>query len=272
MNKELQKKLSKYSAAAVAVAATGISATGQNIVYTQVNSTLTTANNVDSVDINADGNYDAAMVIYDYPANGVTFVLGGPINSQGHALAGSTPSAYNYPFRLNAGDQINTQNFLPADSAGTFTWVNNGSNPYYEFWNGGVTDGYLGLKLSVGGNTHYGWMRMDISQDGKTVTIKDMAYNSTANGAIQAGEGLSLDDHAQIANSIWVNEKRLFVDLPVEFNTGVISLLDLTGKEVKRFELTNGKQDFDLSDLSVAPYILTMTLDDDTYNKKVVIQ
>ncbi len=271
MNKELQKKLTKYSAAAAAVAATGIGANGQNIVYTQVNSTLTPANPIDSVDINADGVYDAAMVIGDYPSYNITYVLGGPLNSQGHALAGSTPSNYNYPFRLNAGEQVNTQNFLPADEPGSFTWVVNGTNPYSEFWNGGVTDGYLGIKLSVGGNTHYGWMRMDIAADGKQVVIKDMAYNSTANGAIQAGEGLSLEDYAKIANSMWVANSRLIVELPVEFNEGTISLLDVTGKEVERFELISGTQEFQLAH-PTGTYLLSLTLDGNVYNKKVVIQ
>jgi hypothetical protein len=271
MKKELQKKLSKYSAAAVAVAATGIGANGQNIVYTSVNSTLTTTNPVDSVDINADGTYDAAMVIYDDPSIGLTFVLGGPLNSQGHALAGSIPSGYNYPFRLNAGEQINTQNFLPVDSAGTFTWVQNGTNPFNEFWNGGVTDGYLGLKLNVGGNTHYGWVRMDIAADGQTVVIKDMAFNSTANGAITAGQGIGLDKYAEIANSVWVDGERIYADILIEFNHASIDLIDITGKQVANFELANAKQDFDVSHLAAGTYVLSIKVDEDIINKKVVL-
>ncbi len=269
MNKELQKKLKKYSAAAVAVAATGVTANGQ-VVYNQVNKTVDANNPIDSIDINSDGNYDFAMVMYYSGSNAI--VLGGPLNSQGHAMAGSTPSSYNYPFKLNSGDQINTQVFLPANTAGTFTFVYGGTNPYNEFWNGGVTDGYLGLKLSVSGNTHYGWVRMDIAANGQTIVIKDMAYNQTANGAIQAGEGLSIEDYAKIANSAWVSNSNLYVDLPVEFNQGAIHLIDVTGREVVAFELSTGKQEFNLADLATGTYVLSIRLDGNEYNKKVVVQ
>lgn len=269
MDKELQKKLKKYSAAAVAIATTGIAADAQ-VVYNQVNKTMTAANNpIDSIDINQDGTYDLGMIIYASGSNAI--VLGLPINSQGHAMAGSTPSSYNYPFKLNSGDQVNTQAFLPADSLGTFTFVYGGTNPYNELWNGGVTDGYLGLKLNVSGNTHYGWVRMDMAANGQTVVIKDMAYNSTANGAITAGQGIGLDKYAEIANSVWVDGERIYADILAEYDNASISLIDITGKQVANFELTNAKQDFDVSDMAAGTYVLSITVDKDVINKKVVL-
>jgi len=272
MNKELQKKLSKYSAAAVALVATSASANAQ-IVYTLVNKTIN-QNGVDSVDINADGTFDIAMVQYNIPAYQADVVLGGPINSQGHAMAGSSPSSYPYPFVLNGGDQVNTQQFLGADSLGTFTIVVSGTNPYSSFWNGGVTDGYLGVKLNVSGNTHYGWIRMDMTANAQSVTIKDMAYNTAANGAIQAGEGtaFNLDEFEKVANSIWVSERTLYADVKVDFITGTINLMDVSGRAIESFALNTSKQEFDVSHLPAGTYILSMELNGNVYNKKVVIQ
>lgn len=272
MNKELQKKLSKYSAAAVAVVATGASANAQ-IVYTLVNKTIN-QNGIDSVDINQDGTFDVAMVQYNVPSYQADLVFGGPMNSQGHALAGSSPSGYPYPFALNAGDQINTQQFLGANSSGTFTIVVGGTNPYASFWNGGITDGYLGVKLNVSGNTHYGWIRMDMPANGQSIVIKDMAYNTVANGPIQAGEGSSfnLDEFMKVANSIWVSERTLYTDITVEFTSGKISMLDVSGRALESFELASSKQEFDVSHLPAGSYILSMEINGNVYNKKVVIQ
>ena len=271
MNKELQNKLKKYSAAAVAVAATGISADAQ-IVYNMVNKTMNLANPIDSIDINMDGTFDLGMIISDYPSYMATVIAGGPINSQGHAMAGSTTSSYNYPFKLNAGVDVNTQTFIADNSFGTFALVVAGSNPYYSFWNGGVTDGYLGMKLKVGGNTHYGWVRMDMAADNKQVVIKDMAYNSTPGGSIQTGQGLNVKDFEQIANSVWISGKALHTDIKVEFNNANISLIDVTGKVVQQFELTQGINTFDLGDLPTGAYVLSLVMDNNTYNKKAVVQ
>lgn len=270
MNKELQKKLTKYSAAAAAVVATGAAADAQ-IVYTSVNKTINQGG-VDSVDINQDGTYDLAMIQYNVPSYQYDIVLGAPLNSQGHAIAGSAPSGYNYPFRLNAGDQINTQQFLAPDSGGTFAWVYAGtSNPWGSFWNGGVTDGFLGVKLNVSGSTHYGWIRMDVSADGKTITIKDMAYNAAANDPIQANQSMGLPHLEEIANSVVMAGSMLKAEINIEFTEGTLNLMDISGKVVETFELNAGSQEFDLSHLASGTYVVSMLVDGNTINKKIII-
>ncbi len=54
------------------------------------------------------------------------------------------------------------------------------------FWPGAV-DKYLALKLVVGANTYYGWARFDVLASAGSFTIKDYAYESTANACIQTG-------------------------------------------------------------------------------------
>lgn len=278
MKKELQDQLKKYSAAAVAVVATGAAADAQ-IVYNQVNKTIMPNNavGVDSIDINTDGTHDFSFIVqaYSYTSYSLVYgrVLASPMNSQGHALAGSVPSGYNYPFKLNSGNAIKTQQFLASSDFGTFALYYNGTNPYNSFWNGGVTDGYLGVKIQVGSNTHYGWVRMDISADASQVVLKDMAYNSTPDADINAGEnGLSLDKYRDIANGVWIHDKTLFTDIPVGFTTGSIELIDMGGKKIHEVSLAEKKSEFDLNTLPSGTYVLSLKLDGNTFNKQVVVK
>lgn len=273
MKKELQDQLKKYSAAAAAVVATGSVADAQ-IVYNQVNKTIAPNGgiSIDSIDINTDGIFDLWMLVSGYPSYSFGVIAGGPLNSQGHAMAGSAPSSYNYPFKLNNGDGIKAQQFLPGDTTGTFAYFYS-YNPWNEHWNGAVTDGFLGLKLQLGGNTHYGWVRMDMNSTSTQVVIKDMAYNSTPDADINAGEnGLSLDKYRDIANGVWIHDKTLFTDIPVGFTTGSIELIDMGGKKIHEVSLAEKKSEFALSTLPSGTYVLSLKLDGNTFNKQVVVK
>jgi hypothetical protein len=52
----------------------------------------------------------------------------------------------------------------------------------------GATDRYLALKLIVGANTYFGWVRIDVVPTSTSFTVKDYAYQSTSNACIQAGQ------------------------------------------------------------------------------------
>jgi hypothetical protein len=60
----------------------------------------------------------------------------------------------------------------------------------YGYWNN-VTDRYLGLRFQdLGGNTHYGWARLDVSVDSQayyTAHLTGYAYESNPDTAIGAG-------------------------------------------------------------------------------------
>lgn len=55
-------------------------------------------------------------------------------------------------------------------------------------WNG-YAEGYIGVKVSLDGQEHYGWVRISIASDGSSVTIKDFAYEATPGVPIDAGMG-----------------------------------------------------------------------------------
>ncbi|HVI49151.1 MAG TPA: M43 family zinc metalloprotease [Chitinophaga sp.] len=60
----------------------------------------------------------------------------------------------------------------------------------YTKWVGQTA--YAGIKFTLNGRTHYGWIRMTVSADGSTLTIRDYAYNETPDAGINAGDPASL--------------------------------------------------------------------------------
>lgn len=55
------------------------------------------------------------------------------------------------------------------------------------------TEGYFGIKLSQGANTHYGWARMTVNDSGSG-TLHDWAYNATAGEGLYAGTQLAVPE------------------------------------------------------------------------------
>ena len=101
-----------------------------------------------------------------------------------------------------------------------------------------VVDGYVGLQLINGGQTYYGWVRMDVSVSTSfaSMTIKDYAYNSIPNQPIFAGEttiatGIIENSFASSIN-LFPNpaENHLTITLGSNNKKVEVSVADITGK------------------------------------------
>ena len=62
------------------------------------------------------------------------------------------------------------------------------SNPNAQFNN--VTDAFVGLSFPAGGNTYYGWVRVDVDNAAGSFVVKDWAYESNAGQGIVTGAGI----------------------------------------------------------------------------------
>ena len=60
------------------------------------------------------------------------------------------------------------------------------SNPSYTEWNGQTA--YAGIEFQKNGNSHYGWIRLRVSEDGTHYYALDMAYNEAPGSGILTGE------------------------------------------------------------------------------------
>ena len=107
------------------------------------------------------------------------------------------------------------------------------------FWPGAV-DKYLALKLIVGANTYYGWARFDVLASAGSFTIKDYAYESTANACIQTGVtnlGISqkiVIPSMTIASNPFTNNTTIVLNQASEHTT--LRLYNVYGQLIKTFE------------------------------------
>ncbi|MBK9223007.1 MAG: T9SS type A sorting domain-containing protein [Saprospiraceae bacterium] len=193
MKQQLQKTLYAFIVTAMMFSA---SANAQ-IVYTDVNPDTSIANSGPLygfyyLDLNNDGTSDDS-ISYRVSGRVPMGACGGRRVSisvlNGNAVAGSK-----YPLAMNLNDTISS----------ALTWSASGDLRHIQFsgpicttidtfgnWTN-LIDNYLGLKLIVGTNTYYGWLRMhvNVTTNANTASgiIKDYAYNSTPNQFILAGD------------------------------------------------------------------------------------
>ena len=202
MKKQLLKKLYACLPVGMAFIVTtmmfSVSANAQ-IVYTDVNPdyVISSANIPSTINYNIDLNNDG---ISDYKISCVrsgsvcqsarvyiNYVTVSALNTNAVVAVTSTtyPSAMNFNDGILAG--------LPLSASGHLRYVRTTaqrcSGSTLGVWPNSI-DRYLGLKLIVGANTYYGWVRMQVNVTGSAAscTIKDYAYNSIPNQPIRAGE------------------------------------------------------------------------------------
>ncbi len=277
MKKNLQSRISKYTAVAGAV----VSAAGAQaqVVYTDVNPDYShdavqdATFSVYPLDLNNDQTVDFLVASKDtVTANAhVRFTLAVPYGA-GNAVAGETPSAYDYALALDINTMVDsTLNWIAASN--TMAYNVDSNNPYNENWNG-VTDKYLGLQFIVGGNTHYGWARLDSYAIGDSIVVKDYAFEATPNVGILTGNmGASLTE-TQIENLVkFVNQSNNSVQVVVNGNltNGVVSVVSSTGQIVSSDAITEKTFSVDMNNLSSGIYMVNVTFNEGGTTKKIIV-
>lgn len=187
-------KIAAYSAMAGAFMATAATADAQ-IIYTDITDFTGASGDLVSIDMDADSTGDFLLFANSNTAGNWSWVYaignlsaygyGGPSNM----IAGYSGAILPYGSALNAGDLIGPAlDFI--SNATNVGWLASmySSVTYAPFANTG--DKYLGVKFISAGTLHYGWMRLNCTVAPVTYTIKDYAYQATANTPIIAGDGV----------------------------------------------------------------------------------
>lgn len=172
-----------------------------NIAYTDitdVNLTPTVNNDLSHfIDLNADGVNDLKINVENYYENyyGYTyesgFVSANGQNGANLLTRNQTIDGYNYTFGigLTGGSDIgSTQTIWAGEGDLAGKYVSSYYNTTEEYGDFLGTERYLGVRFTVQGNTHYGWVRISAAADGKSAIIKDYAYHKLPNTTIKAGE------------------------------------------------------------------------------------
>jgi hypothetical protein len=277
MKKNLQSRISKYTAVAGAV----VSAAGAQaqVVYTDVNPDYShdaPQNNgfaVYPLDLNNDQTVDFVIASRDTvtPNATVRLTLAAPYGA-GNAVAGENPAGYDYALALDINSMVDsTLNWIAATN--TMAYNNNSANPYDENWNG-VTDKYLGLKFVVGANTHYGWARLDSYAIGDSIVVKDYAFNATPNGGIMTGDMGSSLTETQVENLVkFINKSNNSVQVVLNGNltNGVVSVVSSTGQVVSTDAITEKTFSVDMNNLSSGIYMVNVTFNEGATTKKIIV-
>jgi len=283
MKKNLQSRLSQYTAAATAVVGAVAGANGQ-VVYTDINpdEVHDAVNNGGAEFGLLDLNNDATLDFYVYSVDTLigtnllkaTFVA--PYGTLGNAVAGDAPSGYNYAFAMTSGTNIDaaTAWIVPASSGALSMAFNvDGAFPYASYWANGVTDRYLGLKFFVGGNAHYGWARLDVTADGDVFVMKDYAYNATPNAPIQAGQMAGINAAELESNLHFVNQADNTVKVVINggLTEGEITLVSANGQTVSTGNVDSSEYIVDLNGLAAGIYVINAAFAEGSMTKKVIV-
>ncbi len=174
------------------------------IVYTDVipDTTINTNGGVYALDLNNDGITDFNIT---YSTTIISATCGGTPHTSTNINIRITPLGVNavgndptYPSALLLNSLIDSS---------SFTWLNNVNQiltykywhcigfgmshfwiaSYTGHWNGAV-DKYIPLRLYVGSQKYYGWVRLNVDSPAVRFTVKDYGYNSIPNQPILAGQ------------------------------------------------------------------------------------
>lgn len=264
-------------------AALGLSATtgsSQVIVYTDVNP--------DEV-INPGSFYELDM---DNDLTGEFFIwiasLSGTYGStffSGYQAAvmpwssGNSVLVYDYygyprPVAMNSGSWISAGQSMSSNSGGGWllaqSLVMSGT---YTFGGGafqGVSDAYIGVRFDMGGQPHYGWVRIDVAPGADKITVKDYAYHSVATREIMAGQvGVGIDEENEL--EITLQQTEDMIQIKWQSGEARVELYDLTGHMLAH-QTTLGSAAINTEGLATGVYLVQITNGESRNTQKIYIR
>jgi hypothetical protein len=278
MTNELKKKLGLYSLASGAIIAMTGNAEAQGVVYNDIpDNTVSTAGGSYLIDLNGDASNDFTIILNAWTGSDAALYIK-PISGAGSIL-GQTDAGFTYvatPLGLNTT--------LKASPASPNVWgssammaVNAGSN-YGKFKS--VTDKYIGLRLKVGADYYYGWVRVDVDIANYTFVVKDFAYNSDMNTTIKTGQITGTGTTTAVEQSqeldsktiVFVNEQN---EISVTNNTGKTfnaTLMNINGNQIGSTIVNDGTTVLPSQGLVSGMYLVKITMGEALVTKRMFVR
>ncbi|HNF72677.1 MAG TPA: T9SS type A sorting domain-containing protein [Chitinophagaceae bacterium] len=244
-----------------------------------------------NIDMNGDGVLDFAFMneiytIFTFDSEPQSYrerIWAGPKNPN-NAIAGSLNqftlsygglSTYYYPFALpfnapinealefqNAGYQrMASRNFtfnFPSLGWGTET----GGNWYPE-----ITNYYLGVRFvdTVGCN-HYGWIRCDVSEEGRVLVVKDYAYETKCDIGIAAGDIIGdttvivgIENQFTDNINIWTTGFTINISAHNQELPLICTVVSMQGQKVFDARFEQATSEIQLNDVAAGIYIVSIS-------------
>jgi len=224
----------------------------------------------DGVDMDNNGTIDFAFLNFSYPwySPGYSFIeriFVGPYGTPLNEVAG-TGSWFYFPYAIEFGNfidfslsfqnygfqQMAWRKFISWDTweGGVITGTGYGGEWYPE-----MLDHYLGVHfIDENADYHYGWIRCDVKDEGRTLVIKDYAYEKFIEHEIIAGDTIGYQPFAHdtivlnpgtgIENVLTVAqvysfEQSIYIQLAKVIPHAQVTVYDLAGKEIYASDLNN---------------------------------
>lgn len=187
-----------------------------------------------------------------------------------------------YPYALSAGINIDVNLSFQHDGleiiAFRYTTDEGANSPTGGEWYPEMLDHFLGVYFKdTIGCYHYGWIRCDVKNSGKEITVKDFAYERKCDVGIKAGDiigdtvTVEIEEENSSLATVYSFNKSVYINLN-EFSKGVeICIHDLGGKVVYSEKLTSLFNKIELSDAE-GIYVVNLSDGKNKLVKKVFLK
>lgn len=299
----MSNTLKKYKLMSVAVLATF--GAKSDIIYTDVDPDQTFTENGDEylLDFDSDGTIDVKISNFSSSTSGSfgPFSFSAQQNAvnidpyNNGIMAGKyysfTSSGTNTNTELKAmraNSEISSNQSFISSTTGVLFQFNKGFFGYggvpigsNSGYNGNfkdtIYDQFIGVKFKNGSSSYYGWIRaaIQVEQGLQSFTIFDYAYEDSlstiiSGGGIVSPGSLSLEEN-KIGSKIFVANGLLNIQSKENLN-GVVSILDLSGKNVFESTISSSKVMLDINHLKgKSMYIVQVTTKEGIESKKIYI-
>jgi len=173
------------------------------------------------------------------------------VSNAGNSVLGLDYANYAYPFNLSPGDNIGPSSVFKgaggSSALGQLALSADGvSYPNDKFQ--GAVNGLIGLRFRADRNdtirSFYAWVRIEVSSDSKSMTIKDMAWNEAYGEAIKAGEGAPWLSQTEVEVQSHLRLQQLGQDLLVNSIKGEaeLKIYSLQGALIESRRIEKGEK------------------------------
>jgi hypothetical protein len=298
-------KLSDYSAFAITFLC--IHSVDAKVVYTDIEPDYILDSDLDHAVLDIDGNgtgdfwfWNVSYYTSDTGLNYIEKLWVGAIGDSRNELAGVSTwpiSLYYKPYALTAGliidSELSFQNWAYQRMAWKTTHLNetwSGGSVYIihegGYWYPEKTDHYLGIHFVDGDEKyHYGWIRCSVLDSGRTLIIKDYAYERFVDSAIVAGDLIGIEpninfNHEALQTGITVRPENqtliysfnnvLYFNLTLSTGNTDYVIYSLAGNTVFSGEF-NGQYAEINTNLPAGTYIVELLSDGYKHSQKIIL-
>lgn len=285
MDQEELKKIALRYGSLVGAVLGGQTSIAQ-VAYVSVEDTLqhNNAQRTFNIDNDTSGLMDYRIIQY---VDTTQFSISGSfIQARGFAqnqVVGLDYGNYYYPFRLDMGTLIGPDTIFKGLGTSR-NWgqlaleVNDTTYPNDKFR--GASDAFIGLRFGAFVDdtirTHYGWMRVDVASDHRSIVIRDYAYQVEAETPIMAGEGMpgfSIEEDEVPMPSMSQRGEYLHVEFPEEImrTNGTLVIRDMQGRPLREYKIEERQTRLRLEDLPKGIHVATLDHEGRRHSLKVVV-